>query len=44
MYFHLDDQSYKLAKAGVALSDKPVGEFNNNNYLGCLKSYLNGPC
>ena len=27
MYFHLDDHSYKLAKVGIAVSDKPDGEF-----------------
>jgi len=27
MYFHLDDKSYKLAKVGIAVSDKPTGNF-----------------
>jgi len=27
MYFHLDDRSYKLAKVGIAVSDKPDGNF-----------------
>jgi len=27
MYFHLDDKSYKLAKVGIAVSDKPDGVF-----------------
>jgi hypothetical protein len=28
MYFHLDDSKYKVAKIGIALSDKPDGQFN----------------
>lgn len=27
MYFHLDDRSYKYARVGIAISDKPVGPF-----------------
>jgi len=27
MYFHLDDRSYKLARVGIAVSDKPDGNF-----------------
>jgi len=27
MYFHLDDRAYKLAQVGIALCDKPDGEF-----------------
>ena len=27
MYFHLDDKGYKLARVGIAVSDKPDGEF-----------------
>jgi len=27
MYFHLDDSSYKVAKVGIAVCDKPDGEF-----------------
>jgi hypothetical protein len=27
MYFHLDDRSYKFARVGIAISDKPDGNF-----------------
>ncbi|MBW4889752.1 family 43 glycosylhydrolase [Mucilaginibacter sp. HMF5004] len=27
MYFHLDDKKYKVAKVGIAVCDKPDGEF-----------------
>ena len=27
MYFHLDNSSYKVARVGIAVSDKPDGEF-----------------
>jgi len=27
MYFHLDDRSYKLARVGIAVSDRPAGPF-----------------
>src|SRR5690242_7392206 len=27
MYFHLDNRSYKAAKVGIAISDKPDGDF-----------------
>src|SRR5437868_6101040 len=27
MYFHLDDRTYKLARVGIAVSDKPDGQF-----------------
>lgn len=27
MYFHLDDSSYKLARVGIAVCDKPDGDF-----------------
>lgn len=27
MYFHLDDGAYKLARVGIAVSDKPDGDF-----------------
>ncbi|MFL9482923.1 family 43 glycosylhydrolase [Chitinophagaceae bacterium LWZ2-11] len=27
MYFHLDNKTYKAAKVGIAISDKPDGEF-----------------
>jgi len=28
MYFHLDDRTYKLARVGIAVSDKPDGPFS----------------
>ena len=27
MYFHLDDRRYQVAKVGIAISDKPCGQF-----------------
>jgi hypothetical protein len=27
MYFHLDDRTYKLARVGISVSDKPDGQF-----------------
>jgi hypothetical protein len=31
MYFHLDNRSYKIAKVGIAIADKPEGPFNYVN-------------
>jgi hypothetical protein len=28
MYFHLDNSSYKVARLGIAVSDKPDGQFS----------------